>query len=249
MGCFPPDHGGAVGWGRVPAGGPQARRPRQPGQPPARVPAEMAAAPAGRPAQAAGARRSYRVPAAATTSRSLAASLRGVRSQGPGARGPRARGDGASMEGASRGGAWKAEPVVADTSRDGVSEDANSSSRLALSAASRTRSRKDSGRTGRATRAGGRSRSPVPRTRCGKEAGAWKDGGCCSPSSSRGASVPARPPSGEGSASAVCPSASGARRDRGGTLRPFPILLNPPGGCCRAPSCGTAEHTVSHFST
>ena len=160
-----------------------------------------------------------------------------------------ARGDGASMEGASRGGAWKAEPVVADTSRDGVSEDANSSSRLALSAASRTRSRKDSGRTGRATRAGGRSRSPVPRTRCGKEAGAWKDGGCCSPSSSRAASVPARSPSGEGSASAVCPSASGARRDRGGTLRPFPILLNPPGGRRRAPSCGTAEHTVSHFST
>ena len=104
------------------------------------------------------------------------ASGRGASAAGASRRG--ASVTGVSAAGASRDGGTKADPVVAHTTPADVSEDACSSSRLAASAAARTRSRKDSGRTGRATRAGGRGRSPVPRTRRGKDADASNDAGC-----------------------------------------------------------------------
>ena len=88
----------------------------------------------------------------------------GARCRGLGASLGGARWRAHSVAGASRGGAMKAEPVVAGTTTAGEAEDPCSSSRLAASAAARTRSRKDSGRTGLATRAGGRW-SPSPRVR------------------------------------------------------------------------------------
>ena len=139
-------------------------------------------------------------------------------------------GDGASGGAASRDGGTKADPVVAGTTAAGLSEDACSSSRLAASAAARTRSRKDSGRTGRATRAGGRGPSYPPRARCGKDAGA-SNGAACPLRCPGGTSPSASSLSGRDSASAVSPSAAlDARRDSGGTLLAFPIPPNPLGG-------------------
>ena len=140
-------------------------------------------------------------------------------------------------------------PWWPDDSRDGVSEDACSSSRLAPRPPhARVRGKTPAGpavlpaladAVDHPRHARAAARKPEP----GRTLAADHR------RSSGATSVPVRSPSGEGSASAVCPSASGARRDRGGTLRPFPILLNPPGGRRRAPSCGTAEHTASYFST
>ena len=122
---------------------------------------------------------------------------------------------------------------------------ARCSSRCSASAAARTRSRKEGGRTGRATWAGGRGPSLIPRTRCGSaEDATGRPWGTRGPGTASAGAIPARfapglPPA---SSSSSWPARRRYQQDRQTRTHPEWPARSVPARQIRRAVDGAAEH-------